>query len=697
MGRYALVVLLWLSAMEVAMAAGSSFGRPHRLTDAWRATFDVAIGDVNGDGRKDLAVTTRKSLDWDYKLSFFLQRADGTLAPPVNVPLPENLNNEYRIALADMDGDGALEAVVGTPNLTGLYVIRMTSAGTASVVKHAGPAFNCEFITAGDIDLDRNADVVCHDEQQYAVVYLGNGLGGFRSARMFQTVAGWYVVQWDFKSMQLADVTGDGYPDLLISAGHSTSFHVFSNNRMGGFYPSVAYPHPQSANGTVAASVAIRAADIDGDGIKEVFTATPGNRPDATLNVYRRGPHGYLVLSERIPVHDSPTAILVGDAGGNGDANVVLGHYTFNAASVLGEDGGGFGSQFVYDLPGFGNHTDYGDYRNQYAIAMGDLDGDGCNDLAAATYSGATVLYGCEAFKSSLPVSDFDGDGVSDLLWYQDEGATQYLWQRADLNAWHLCLRSQYPYQCPYLLQRRMVGQAVGDFDGDGNSDVFWRHSTNGSNELRLGSFYSRTITAVTSQDWQVVGAGDFNGDDRADLLWRNRRTGANGIWKSANSSTQQWVRGVTDVRWQVVGIGDFDGDRRSDILWRHAASGQNAVWRSGRHDTLYPITAVTNIYWKVRGVGDFNGDGKDDVVWRDIRAGTNAIWLSGDFRTQQPVTAVSNLDWDVVAVGDYNGDGLSDLVWRNGQTGQNTIWRTARSTAQQQVAQWPLSNTLVR
>jgi hypothetical protein len=692
MGRCALVVLLWLSAMEVAMAAGSSFGRPYRLTDAWRAAYDVAIGDVNGDGRNDLAVTTRKSYDWDFKLSLFLQKADGTLARPVDVALPTNINNPYRIAFVDLDKDGALEAVVGTPELTGLYIIRMTATGSATVVEHAGPAFNCKFIAAGDIDLDGNADVVCHDEQRYAVVYLGDGLGGFRSARMFHTVAGWYVVEWDFKSMQLADVTGDGYPDLLISAGHSTSFHVFSNNRMGGFYPSVAYPHPRSADGSVAASVAIRAADIDGDGVNEVFTATPRNRPDATLNIYRLGPNGYLALSKRVPVHDSPTAILVDGAGRNGDTNVVLAHYTFNAASVLGEDGGGLDSQFVYDLPGFGNHTDYGDYRMQYAIAMGDLNGDGCNDLAATTYAGATILYGCEAFRSSLPVSDFDGDGVSDLLWYQEEGATQYLWQRADLNAWRVC---QLP--CPYLLKRRLVGQAVGDFDGDGNSDVFWRHPTDGSNELRLGSFYSRMLTTVTSQDWQVVGAGDFDGNDRADLLWRNGRTGANAIWKSANNATQQQVWGVTDTRWQVVGIGDFDGDRRSDILWRHAASGQNAVWRSGRYDTQSPIAAVTNPYWKVRGAGDFNGDGRDDVVWRDTRTGANAIWLSGNFRTQQPVTAVSNLAWDIAAVADYNGDGLSDLFWRNSQTGKNVIWRSARAQSPQQVADMPLELISIR
>lgn len=672
MGRFAFVIVSWLLVAGGAAAAGTSFSAPYRLTLEWQSNRDARIGDINGDGRQDLVVSSRNDPGSDYTLQIFLQRTDGVLAPPLRVALPENMRGEYRIALADMDGDGRDEAVVGAPD-AGLYVVDMAANGSFVVNRYAGAGVNCKYIAAGDIDRDGNPDIVCHNEQLTAAAHFGNGAGGFRSSYSFTTLSGWYVQLYDFKTLQLADVTGDGYDDLLVAAGHNQSFHVFANSRMGGFFPSVAYRNPG-----VIGSVGIHAADIDGDGLNEVLTTTPGNRPNATVNVFRRGVHGYLSLDRRVPVHHSPTEILAGPVGAAGDIGVVTAHYTFNALSVLGEDGEGLDRQFVYDLPGLGNHIDYGNQRKQYAIALGDLDGDGCSDLAAATWSGVIVLYGCEPFRSSLPVSDFDGDGVSDLLW-RDPGAFEphmWLWTRPGS-----CLRP-----CPYYVDLDLVAQAVGDFDGDGSSDVFWRSRTTGANELRLGAFYTMPLTGVTDLEWRVVGAGDFDGDDRADLLWRHHRTGANVIWRSADHATQQAVTRVTDLRWQVVGIGDFDGDGRSDILWRHAATGSNAIWRSGNWSTQQAVSGVTDMRWQVVGIGDFDGDGRSDIVWRHATTGRNAIWKSGNHLTQQAVNGVTDVDWQVVAVGDYNGDGSSDLMWRNMRTGNNVIWRGARYDSQQVV-----------
>jgi hypothetical protein len=65
-----------------------------------------------------------------------------------------------------------------------------------------------------------------------------------------------------------------------------------------------------------------------------------------------------------------------------------------------------------------------------------------------------------------------------------------------------------------------------------------------------------------------MVGVGDFDGDGRSDLFWRNDSTGANTIWRSGNNATQTAVAGVANQAWQVVGIGDFDGDGRADLVW---------------------------------------------------------------------------------------------------------------------------------
>lgn len=696
MHRFGYGLALWLFGMTTAAAAGA-FGPPQRVMLAWSSASDVAIGDVNGDGRADLVVSARNAPHWDYTLRFFLQQPDGTLEAAAQIGLAESDgSSEYRLALADLDGDGALEAVTSAGGQAGVQVVKLTSAGTLSATRHPGPGWGCKYIVAGDIDRDGRPDVVCHDEQLSASVYIGNGRGGFRSSHWFQTLAGWYVLDYDFKTLRLADVTGDGYPDLLIAAGHSRSFHVHANNRMGGFFPAVSYAHPRAPDGGLLPSVDIQVADLDGDGVSEVLTTTPNARPDATLNVYRPGPGGYLVLSERVPVHDYPMAIVTGQIGTGPGLGVVLAHYAVGSVSVLGGDGRGLASQSLHPLPGYGNHIMIGDAGRQYAIALGDLDGDGCQDLAAATYSGVQLLHGCQSGRWRPAKNDFDGDGISDLLWHQRESSELFLWQWASWDYYYSCA-ALYRGNCPFPLGRRMDAQAVGDFDGDRNADVFWRDPLTGENLLTLGAFDPSALATVTDRHWTVVGAGDFDGDGRSDLLWRNGRTGANTIWRSAAHRTQLPVRAVTDTRWQVAGVGDFDGDGRADIVWRHAASGRNVVWRAGRHDAQIALTAVTNLDWQVRAVGDFNADGLDDIVWRNVRTGANTIWLAGNYRNQRPVTAVTRLEWDIATVGDFNGDGSSDLVWRNARTGANTIWLSGRYQTQQPVEPWPVTFSLVR
>ena len=223
------------------------------------------------------------------------------------------------------------------------------------------------------------------------------------------------------------------------------------------------------------------------------------------------------------------------------------GHFSFNAVTLLGGGTAGLASQARYDLPGFGNniparlgHSLHHGHSN--SIALGDLNHDGCNDLASATHSGVLLLYGCRPFSSRVPVSDFDGDGVSDLLWHSDASSENRLWQMADRTAWQEC-KFALGGMCPRSTGGFWVPQAVGDFDADGNSDVLWREPSTGEPDLD-GSFYKRAITSVASQDWQVVGAGDFDGDDRSDLLWRNARTAAT---RSGNPGTRRRIR-----RWRL-------------------------------------------------------------------------------------------------------------------------------------------------
>lgn len=264
--------------------------------------------------------------------------------------------------------------------------------------------------------------------------------------------------------------------------------------------------------------------------------------------------------------------------------------------------------------------------------------------------------------------SDFNGDGRSDLLWRHATGGSNGIW----LSANGATLQ---PITAVVNVAWKIAG--TGDFNGDGKADVLWRSTTTGANTVWLSgnSATVQAVTSIASQAWGTAGIGDFNGDGRADVLWRNGTTGANSLWFSANSATAQVLSAVTDLAWQIAQVGDFDGDGRADIFWRNASTGANAIWRSGLSTQLQAVTTVASASWKAVGNGDFNGDGKADIFWRNSVSGANAIWLSGNSATAYSTAAITDSNWQAAAVGDYNGDGRGDVLWHHAVTGNNAVW----------------------
>src|SRR5882762_7232847 len=80
----------------------------------------------------------------------------------------------------------------------------------------------------------------------------------------------------------------------------------------------------------------------------------------------------------------------------------------------------------------------------------------------------------------------------------------------------------------------KIVG--IGDCDGDGRSDAVWRNSANGQNyvypmngtAIKPTEGYIRTVADLA---WQIVAVGDYDGDGKSDLLWRNASTGENYLY----------------------------------------------------------------------------------------------------------------------------------------------------------------------
>jgi hypothetical protein len=80
------------------------------------------------------------------------------------------------------------------------------------------------------------------------------------------------------------------------------------------------------------------------------------------------------------------------------------------------------------------------------------------------------------------------------------------------------------------------VIQGVGDFNHDGFADILWTNTTSGQVAIWFmnGTAVSPTSGVVASNPgiyWVIQGVGDYNGDGSSDILWRNNNTGQVSMW----------------------------------------------------------------------------------------------------------------------------------------------------------------------
>jgi hypothetical protein len=125
---------------------------------------------------------------------------------------------------------------------------------------------------------------------------------------------------------------------------------------------------------------------------------------------------------------------------------------------------------------------------------------------------------------------------------------------------------------------------------------------------------------------WSVAAVGDFNGDGTSDLLWSNGEQGVLGLWLMKNGAIDQTVAINHDMPgWTVASAGDFNHDATTDLL--NAAGGMGA-WIMQNGQIAGGTDAGSAAGWTPITQGDFDHNGTGDVVWQD-QHGTVSSWLT--------------------------------------------------------------------
>ena len=247
----------------------------------------------------------------------------------------------------------------------------------------------------------------------------------------------------------------------------------------------------------------------------------------------------------------------------------------------------------------------------------------------------ANNLYIHNGFVTKLAMMpvfpDFNSDGFTDILLQNPTTGTIASWFMQGARWGGGAAFSAAP-----RTDLALIG--AGDFSGDGTTTLVLQARSSPRIALcHLGGVNNAVVTGVdyvspTPNDgWRVVGVGDFNGDGKSDLLFQNQTTGQLVVWYMNGYLDQGGVLlpFAPVAGWKVVGTGDFNADGLTDIVFQNQTTGQLAVWYM--NGTAYlggeVLRAVPSPGWKVVGVGDYNGDGYADLLFQNQNSSQAVVW----------------------------------------------------------------------
>ncbi len=230
------------------------------------------------------------------------------------------------------------------------------------------------------------------------------------------------------------------------------------------------------------------------------------------------------------------------------------------------------------------------------------INGSSISSSSTLSYNGVAAKPGASWTIAGL--SDFNGDGKADILWRNSDGTlVDWSMDRSNISS-STVLTSNGAAVTP---DASWTIAGLGDFNGDGRQDILWRSTSgevaawfmNGSVITASSDLSANGVAARPDASWSVAGIGDFDGDGKSDILWRNANGTLatwlmNGATISPGTITFNGVAVSPDASWHVVQVADFNADGRSDILWRND-SGALAEWLMDGNTISQSVTPASN------------------------------------------------------------------------------------------------------
>lgn len=207
----------------------------------------IAVDDIDGDDKPDVVVINYAPPPFNYTISVFRNKSTmgiiNTSSLEDKVDFFASQSGTIEVAIGDLDGDGKKEIAAISTDDNNVYVFRnQSSVGIINTASFSSPfAYSTGsfplHIEIADMNNDGKNDMVITNAASNSFSYYENNVavpGPFTPASFVQKE---FMAASNPRGLAVDDIDGDGKADLVIANSGDTSISIFSNK--GYYYPVI--------------------------------------------------------------------------------------------------------------------------------------------------------------------------------------------------------------------------------------------------------------------------------------------------------------------------------------------------------------------------------------------------------------------------------------------------------------------------